>query len=306
MANSEDLALIRARAKLIEEHLAKLTDDESASSALALLKAYFAQEGPLVTDDDEIANDVEAGRKWIGDFIDHTLLKPVATRAEITQLCNEAKEHNFTAVCVNGSRVKATLSDLENTKVNVAAVIGFPLGAATPASKAAESRELVQLGTKEIDMVINMGLLKDGDYLAVLNDIKAVVKAIDEGSNGGSILKVILECGALTREEIVDGGIISVLAGADFIKTSTGFGFGGAKIEDVRIMATIARTIPRPEQYAKRSKVVLVKASGGVRTFPDSIAMIRVGARRIGTSSGVTIAQQAKGTSSAPSASSGY
>jgi deoxyribose-phosphate aldolase len=325
---------IKARARIVAENLEAV----HVGSSQPLLPLLSATE-PTTTDKDEIlAEKVEKGEVWVGEFVDHTLLKPTATKAEIELLVQEALTHRFTAVCVNGTRVGHALEKVKDSSVKVAAVIGFPLGAVTTTSKAAETRELVKLGAQEIDMVVNMGLLKDGDYTSVRADVAAVVA---EATASGALVKVILECGALTREEIADASLLSVIAGAQFIKvllspfylllllplclsltsapssspsllissrflfsssskhkTSTGFGFGGAKLEDVKLMSRISRSLTSGE------KEVLVKASGGVRTWEDSIKMIRAGARRIGTSSGVAIAADRSAPQS--SAPSGY
>jgi len=225
----------------------------------------------------------------ISAFIDHTLLKPTATREEIKKLCEEALLYGFIAVCVNGSNIDQAVEFFKqnSSRTKVAAVVGFPLGAMTTPAKYFETTDAIIRGAHEIDMVINMGRLKDKDYEYVLNDIKSVVEAAN-----GRTVKVILECGALTKEEIIRGTILSVLAGADFVKTSTGFGFGGAKPEDVRLMKFIV------------GSELQVKASGGVRSREDAKKMIECGASRIGTSSGVTIVSPISPTSDAPSSSS--
>jgi len=223
-------------------------------------------------------------------WIDHTLLKPNATSQEIIKLCKEAYDNRFYAVCVNGSRVDLaikTLNGLQRTSVSrdhvkVAAVVGFPLGSSTTASKAAEAKELVEIGANEIDMVINIGNLLDGDYVSVLKDIKEVVHSVGIKA----VVKVILETSLLSDHQVVDACILSVLAGAVFVKTSTGFGGGGATVPHVSIMKSVV------------GNQALVKASGGVRNFEDASALIHVGAARIGTSSGIAIIQGNKGTSS--------
>jgi deoxyribose-phosphate aldolase len=204
--------------------------------------------------------------------IDHTVLRPEASSAQIAKLCDEAVAHNFAAVCVNGSRVAQCVGRLKGTPVKVAAVIGFPLGAGTTAAKAFEARELVEGGAAEIDMVLNVGKLKEADYAAVYADICAVVAAARPG-----IVKVIFEICLLTHTEILDAAILSVAAGAQFIKTSTGFDKGGATPEAVDAMLAVA---------GNESEV---KASGGVRDYPTAIAYMRAGVTRIGTSSGIAI-----------------
>lgn len=205
-------------------------------------------------------------------YIDHTILKPEATAKEVTQLCTEAKKHNFCAVCVNGSRVDQCLSELRGSGVRVAAVIGFPLGAGTAKAKAREAKELVVKGANEIDMVMNVGAFKDGDLSAVYEDIKMVVEASSPG-----IVKVIFESCLLSLDEVIDASILSVAAGAHFVKTSTGFNKGGATPEAIDAMLAVV------------GNEAEVKASGGVRDAPAALAYISAGVTRIGTSSGVAI-----------------
>ena len=205
-------------------------------------------------------------------YIDHTLLKPDATRDELDKLCDEARKHSFATVCVNSTNVRHAANRLRGSTVRVCAVVGFPLGAMTTTSKAFETREAVRAGASEIDMVINIGAMKNRDYALVLEDIKAVVDAA--GDKG---VKVILETANLTREEKIIGCALSKAAGAAFVKTSTGFGAGGATAEDVALM----KAVVGPDME--------VKASGGVRTTEDAQAMIQAGATRIGASASVAI-----------------
>ena len=205
-------------------------------------------------------------------MIDHTLLKPDATEAELVQLCNEAVEHGFIAVCVNGANVQMVRQRLQGTDIKVAAVVGFPLGATIPQAKAFETRELVQLGAQEIDMVINIGALKSGDHRTVFEDIRAVVVAAEPAE-----VKVILETVKLNRDEKVVACAMAKAAGAAFVKTSTGFGGGGATLDDVALM----RAAVGPNMG--------VKASGGVRDRKTALAMIDAGATRIGASASVAI-----------------
>lgn len=214
-------------------------------------------------------------------YIDHTLLKPEATAALIDQLCAEAKEHDFASVCVNPYWVKRSADLLAGTDVKVCTVIGFPLGASTPEVKAAETRDAIANGAAEVDMVLNVGALKSGDLEAVKRDVAAVKQAA-----GSVLLKVILETGLLTDEEKVTACKLCVEAGADYVKTSTGFGPGGATVEDIALM----RKAVGPD--------IGVKASGGVRDGEAAAAMIAAGATRIGTSSGVSIVTGAKTTGS--------
>ncbi len=205
-------------------------------------------------------------------YIDHTLLKPEATGDDITRLCNEAIVNCFYAVCINPSYVKLAAVTLEGSGVKVAAVVGFPLGATTTAAKAFETAEAIENGATEIDMVMHVGALKSGDKQYVVDDINAVVKA-----TGGKTVKVIIETGLLSDEEKVLACRLAREAGAAFVKTSTGFGPGGATIADVQLM----RETVGPE--------LGVKASGGVRTPGAAREMIEAGATRIGTSSGLVI-----------------
>jgi deoxyribose-phosphate aldolase len=190
----------------------------------------------------------------------------------IDKLCAEAKEHDFASVCVNPTWVKRCAELLKGTDVKVCTVIGFPLGASTPAVKAAETRDAIANGAAEVDMVLNIGALKSGDLELVKADVKAVKEAA-----GSVLVKVILETGLLTDEEKVTACKLCVEAGADYVKTSTGFGHGGATVEDIALMRkTVGPNIG-------------VKASGGVRDRATALAMIEAGASRIGTSSGVAI-----------------
>lgn len=210
----------------------------------------------------------------IARYIDHTNLKPYASREDIIKLCEEAKEYNFYAVCVNPYRVKLAKQQLEGSDIKVATVIGFPLGATPTEVKVFEARKALEDGADELDMVINIGALKDGDYEYVKNDIAEVVKVAHER---GAEVKVIIETCYLTEEEKIKACELAKEAGADFVKTSTGFGTGGATVEDVRLM----REIVGPSMG--------VKAAGGIRTREQALTMIEAGATRIGTSSGVEI-----------------
>ncbi|WP_249529580.1 deoxyribose-phosphate aldolase [Paenibacillus brevis] len=212
--------------------------------------------------------------KAILGMIDHTLLKANAGKQEILKLVEEAKEHSFASVCVNPYWVKLAAEQLKDSDVKVCTVIGFPLGASAPEAKAFETTQAVADGAGEIDMVINIGALKDGDDEAVRSDMAGVVKSAQ-----GKLVKVILETCLLNEEEIVRACRLAVQAGVDFVKTSTGFSTGGATIEAVALMA---KTVG-PEFG--------VKASGGVRSLEDAQAMIKAGATRLGTSAGVAIAQ---------------
>jgi deoxyribose-phosphate aldolase len=204
--------------------------------------------------------------------IDHTLLKPSAREVEILQLCREAVEFGFFSVCVNGSRVETAVKALEGTDVVVAAVTGFPLGAMAPEIKARETATAIADGASEIDTVLNVGLLLDDNPSGVLADLRGVVNAGD-----GRTVKVILETGLLTDEQKRLACKIAVDAGAGFVKTSTGFGPGGATVEDVRLMKEAV------------GGAALVKASGGIRDRETALTMLGAGASRLGTSSGIAI-----------------
>ncbi|PKR85243.1 deoxyribose-phosphate aldolase [Heyndrickxia camelliae] len=209
----------------------------------------------------------------IAKMIDHTLLKADATKEQIHTLCLEAKEYSFASVCVNPSWVPYCADLLKDTDVKVCTVIGFPLGANTPETKAFETRNAIENGASEVDMVINIGALKSGNEELVEKDIKSVIEA----AKGKALTKVIIETSLLTEDEKVRACKIAVKAGADFVKTSTGFSTGGATPEDVALM----RKTVGPK--------IGVKASGGVRSVDDAEAMIQAGASRIGASSGVKI-----------------
>jgi deoxyribose-phosphate aldolase len=208
----------------------------------------------------------------LAKMIDHTLLKPEVTRDELRQLCDEARQYGFASVCVNSSNVATCVELLRGADVMVCAVVGFPLGAMAPHAKAFETREAVRAGASEIDMVINIGALREADYALVVDDIRKVVTAARPAR-----VKVILETSKLTDEQKVAGCTLSKLAGAHFVKTSTGFGGGGATPEDVALM----RRVVGPE--------LGVKASGAVRCAEDAAAVIAAGANRIGASASITI-----------------
>jgi deoxyribose-phosphate aldolase len=209
----------------------------------------------------------------LASLIDHTLLKPDATREEVEQLCREAAQFCFASVCVNPNWVALCREMLRGSGVKVCTVIGFPLGAHLPDIKAYETRRAIEQGAEEVDMVINIGALKSRDYALVEQDILGVVSA----AAGRALVKVILETALLTRDEKVMGSTLAKAAGADFVKTSTGFAGGGATVEDVQLM----RETVGPEMG--------VKASGGVRTKEDAEKMVAAGATRLGASAGVKI-----------------
>lgn len=208
----------------------------------------------------------------LNKYIDHTLLKQDATKEQIEALIAEAKKYDFASVCINPTWIKLAAELLAESDVKVCTVIGFPLGANSSAVKAYETEVAVADGADEVDMVINIGALKSGDYDLVQQDISAVVKA-----SGDKLVKVIIEACLLTDEEKVKACELAVAAGADFVKTSTGFSTGGATVADVRLMK---------ETVGDRAEV---KAAGGARSLADAEAFIAAGATRIGTSAGVTI-----------------
>ena len=208
----------------------------------------------------------------LASYIDHTLLKPDATRAQLEQLCAEAAEHQFSTVCVNGSRVELAYSLLEDSDVQVCTVVGFPLGAMDADAKRYETEAAVDAGASEIDMVMNVGRFMDGEHEYIVREIRDVVEAADD-----RVVKVILETCLLTNDEIAQASKLVTQAQAHFVKTSTGFGNAGATLEHVRLMRETVG------QFAG------VKAAGGVRNANDAQAMIEAGATRIGTSNGVAI-----------------
>ncbi len=207
-------------------------------------------------------------------YIDHTLLKPEAQTAQIEKLCAEAKEHNFFSVCVNTSYVKTCAELLKGSSVKVCCVVGFPLGAMDTASKAFETKTAIANGAQEIDMVIQIGALKDRRLDYVRDDIKAVVQAA-----AGHTVKVIIETSLLNQEDKTLACKAALEAGAHFVKTSTGFGGGGATVDDVKLMKSVV------------GSSMEVKASGGIKDAQQAKAMIDAGATRLGTSSGITIIQ---------------
>lgn len=241
---------------------------------------------------DEVRQIIEAGAgrvssslgsteisRQLAKFIDHTLLKPGATREQIERLCEEAKEYQFATVCVNPAWVTLCRELLEDTAVKVCSVVGFPLGATKPETKAFEARQAIREGAKEIDMVINVGALKSGDDELVRRDIAAVSEACRDGS---ALCKVIIEAALLTDEEKIRACLLAKEAKADFVKTSTGFGPGGATAHDVALMKEAVQC------------QLEVKAAGGIRTLADAKKMLEAGATRIGASAGVKIVQEAE------------
>ena len=213
-------------------------------------------------------------KKNIAKMIDHTVLKAFSTREDVIKVCKEAKEYGFFSVCINPTHIELAKKELEGSTVKVCTVIGFPLGANTSEVKAFETKDAIAKGAHEVDMVINIGALKDKEYDLVYNDIKAVVDA----ANKEALVKVIIETCYLTDEEKKIACELSVKAGSDYVKTSTGFGTGGSTPEDIKLM----RDVVGPN--------IGVKASGGVRTTEDAIKVIDAGASRIGASASISIA----------------
>ena len=218
----------------------------------------------------------------VAKMIDHTMLRPEAPTAAFDKLCQEAMTYKFFSVCVNSCRVAYVAKKLQGTGVKVCSVVGFPLGAMTSRSKAFETREALSDGASEIDMVINVGLLKSGDYAGVEEDIRAVRRA----TRGTTVLKVIIETALLSQDEKVMACELSKKAGADFVKTCTGFSGGGASVEDLSLMRRVV------------GREMGVKASGGVRTWKNAMAFIGAGANRLGCVSSVAIVTGAEGTGS--------
>ena len=213
----------------------------------------------------------------LNKYIDHTLLKPESTTSQIIKLCEEAKKYDFASVCVNPTHIALCAKELEGSTVKVCTVIGFPLGANTSAVKAFETKNAIENGAQDIDMVLNIGALKEGNYQLVHDDIKAVHDAAN-----GTLVKVIFETCLLTNEEIVKACEICMEVGVEYVKTSTGFNKSGATFEVVKLMSDTVKG------------KCLVKAAGGVRCFEDAVKMVNeCGASRLGTSSGVAIMEGA-------------
>ena len=241
-----------------------------------VLDRLEAEAGERATPETDLTAERLAG------MIDHTLLKPEATREQVTRLCQEAREYGFASVCVNPVYVKLCAQLLADSGVPVCAVVGFPLGATPTRVKAFEAREAIRDGAAEIDMVIHVGALKSREYKAVEQDIAAVARAC-HGAN--ALLKVIIEAALLTEEEKEMACQLAQRAGADFVKTSTGFGPGGATVEDVALMRRVV------------GPALGVKAAGGVRSYEDAQRMVAAGANRLGASAGVRIVEEATGKS---------
>ncbi|WP_138417587.1 deoxyribose-phosphate aldolase [Aquibacillus sediminis] len=219
--------------------------------------------------------------KKLANMIDHTVLKADTTKQQVQEVCEEAMEYGFFSVCINPSRIEQAAALLKDSDVKVCTVIGFPLGATTAEAKALETKDAISKGADEVDMVINIGKLKDGDYDAVEQDIRAVVDA----AAGKALVKVIIETSLLTDDEKVRACELAVKAGTDYVKTSTGFSTGGATVEDIALM----RKTVGPD--------IGVKASGGVRDRETADAIVEAGASRIGASAGIAIVTGGTSTS---------
>lgn len=215
-------------------------------------------------------------REALAAVIDHTLLDPDARRDAVVQVCEEARTHDFGAVCVNPYRISTARDELEETDVRLCSVVSFPFGAATPTMKMRVAYEAVSLGADELDVVANVGALKDGEYDYVHDEIAALRQSLDD-----TVIKVILETGYLTEDEIRQGATNACEAGANFVKTSTGYGPGGATVEDVKLLREAVG-----DDYG-------VKAAGGVRSYEQALELIEAGASRLGTSRGVAVVEGA-------------
>ena len=281
---------------IAREVLLALAEQENilANPPGATCKGECAEGLCVTTCFDEVGNVISAGAERLtsrlggipGDLslagmIDHTLLKPDATPDQIAQLCYEARKYGFASVCVNPVHVPLCADLLRGSPVRVCTVIGFPLGATAPEVKAFEAQNAIQQGATEIDMVINIGAVKAKDYELVARDIRGVVQV---GHAANALVKVILETSLLNEEEKVAACLLAKEAGADFVKTSTGFSTGGATVDDVALM----RRVVGPEMG--------VKASGGVRSRSDAEDMVKAGATRLGASAGVKIVQGTQGS----------
>lgn len=250
--------------------------------------------GPEHFDAASFAAHTLASPQNLAAVLDHTLLKPDATRTQVLQLCTEAAEHRFACAMVNPAWVPLASAALAGTGIPVGVVIGFPLGATLSESKREETAHVLKLGAHDVDMVINVGLLKSGqstDYDAVRQDIRGVVEL---AHGAGAIVKVILETCLLTFEEKLRASELALSAGADFLKTSTGFSTGGATADDIALMRGVA------------GRHAGVKASGGIRSLADATTMLNAGASRIGASASVRIVEELTGHASAPAATTGY
>ncbi len=287
-----DSATVERLVEHITRQVLLALGEQQARAAGSLAEVCQCQDGQCARDcADRVRSLVAAGAARITSgvgvlpadaglaaLIDHTLLKPDASEAQIAQLCHEARQHNFAAVCVNPTHVRLCAQLLQGSAVRVCTVVGFPLGATPPEVKAYETQQALDDGATEIDMVVNIGALKSKDYTLVARDIATVVATAHAGS---AIVKVIIEAALLVDEEKVIACKLSREAGADFVKTSTGFASGGATVRDVALMRRAV------------GSDMGVKAAGGIRTYADAQKLIEAGATRIGASASVKIVQEA-------------
>jgi deoxyribose-phosphate aldolase len=279
----DDQTLERIIEEVTRQLLVRLEDGPPAAEAPAPLSAwnFVDRVQPVVSAGaDRLGTTLGVAPKdgQLAHMIDHTLLKPDATQDQIAQLCFEARKHAFASVCVNPAHVRLCADLLKGSGVPVCTVIGFPLGASATDVKVFETQQAIRDGATELDMVINVGALKSRDYETVERDIASIARACHAGN---AILKVIIEAALLTDEEKVAACQLAKVAGADFVKTSTGFGPGGATAEDVALMRKVV------------GPTMGVKAAGGIRTHADAQKMIAAGASRIGASASVKIVQEA-------------
>ncbi|MGD2252473.1 MAG: deoxyribose-phosphate aldolase [Anaerolineales bacterium] len=266
---------------LLKEEQDKAASDRPNGNGPLSAQNFVAKAQPVVAAGaDRIASTLGVAPTdgQLAHMIDHTLLKPDASQEEIAQLCYEARKFNFASVCINPAYTKLCADLLKDSGIPVCVVIGFPLGATPTDVKVFETQQAIREGAKEVDMVINVGALKSRDYELVEQDIASVARACHAGD---AILKVIIEAALLTDEEKVVACQLAKVAGADFVKTSTGFGPGGASVEDVALMRRVV------------GPTMGVKAAGGIRTYQDAQQMIAAGASRLGASASVKIMQEA-------------
>jgi len=269
--------------KITREILAKLNsgNQESSGTSSSVVDTWRGTPASLDKKPASAGGSGGISNQELAKYIDHTLLKPEATQEQIDKLIEEAKTYKFYSICINSSWVAYSAKKLRGSGVKIAVVVGFPLGSMDSRTKSFETRNAVENGANEIDMVINIGALKSGDYELVENDIRWVLRAC----RGTTVLKCIIETALLTDQEKVIACEIAKKAGAHFVKTSTGFSKAGATPEDIALMR---RTV---------GPKMGVKAAGGVRSYEDAVAMINAGATRLGTSSGVAIVTGAVSTS---------
>lgn len=260
-----------------DEKKVSQTYERTASYQDKQITTVFDRRGRVVRVEAQQANPRTVGQSELAKMIDHTILKADATVSQIDKLCQEALDHEFGAVCVNGHWVKHCKEVLAGSQVKIASVVGFPLGAMATKAKISETKRAIKDGAVEIDMVLNVGELKSGNLVAVARDIRGVVL---EAHKHEAIVKVIIETCLLNDDEKVTACLLAKEAGADFVKTSTGFSTGGATVEDVALMRSVV------------GDELGVKASGGIRSYEDALRMVEAGANRIGASSGIQIVEE--------------